>query len=135
MTYLLDRGVPALSNVTRYVPFEPDKQDLRQHLRGSYLPEGWIMYVEWRPNPGWTRRWGAGPEDVSLWVRDVVSASRSEIRKQLFEAGMPRLIEWLQQAASNGEGWKLLRHRPRHAWAWVDGRLIDDEIETHLLRD
>ena len=91
------------------------------------------MYVEWRPNPGWTRGWAAGPEDVSLWVRDVASDSRSELRKQLFEVGMPQLIEWLQRAATNGEGWRLLRHR--HAWAWVDGRLTDDEIETHLLRD
>jgi hypothetical protein len=130
--FLSRHDAPALSSIKRDVPFEPENPSPRQRFRGGDLPLDWIMYVDWNPYPSWTRGWGVGPEEVSLSIRDVPSALRSDIRSQLLDAGLLEFVRWLHQASASAEGWRVLRHR--HAWAWSNGELVGGEIESHRLR-
>src|SRR5580704_6033421 len=126
---LAEAGLPEVSDVRQYVPFEPRSGPHRTPELVDRLPDGYVIHVDWEPTAGrGIAAWSDGPEVVTVWMRDVPSAQKPAITQSLKEQVLPELVTWLRAAQAAPEGWKILRHR--HAWGWVDGTIHSREIES-----
>ena len=78
------------------------------------------MSVDWRPHLHHIG--GSLDEGAKVWVHDVASDDRANVRRQLVIEALPSVETWLQSAVSQGDGWQATRHRL--AWFVREGSLV-----------
>jgi hypothetical protein len=98
-------------------------------VRSSWSKDARVIGVSWNPLAHRTAiysvfgdPWAEGDENVVVWVHDVASPDRLAIEQAVLTVVVPALAQWLIQAASAPEGWRLLRHDLE--WSWIDEAIV-----------